>query len=130
MQLSRRGSITLGVVTAAAVIGPLLFAGLMVALMFFLVFVAAGAEATNNAGPVFLPFGIFFVIMPIQFLLVFLLLGLQVFYFVHLVRNVTAPELTRILLGLGFFFLPQLAMPIYYCMYVWPLAVEAAPSPA
>jgi hypothetical protein len=41
------------------------------------------------------------------------------FYLIHVIKNVTASETFRILLGVGLFFLPFVAMPAYYYLYIW-----------
>lgn len=46
-------------------------------------------------------------------------LGLQIFYIIHAIKNRVATETNRILFVLGVFFLPFVAMPIYYIIYVW-----------
>ena len=35
------------------------------------------------------------------------------------IRNTTASESIRIILGIGVFFLPFIAMPVYYYLYIW-----------
>ena len=56
-------------------------------------------------------------------------LGLQVFYIIHQIKNSSLLETHRILFVLGTFFLPFVAMPIYYLLHLWkdPPAEAAAP---
>ena len=51
--------------------------------------------------------------VPIQYLT-------QGFYIVHIIRNQQGKDLVKIFLGLGIFFLPFIAMPIYYLIYILP----------
>lgn len=46
-------------------------------------------------------------------------LALMVFYLVHVAKNSAAEESVRIVLGLGFFFMTVVAMPVYYYLYIW-----------
>jgi hypothetical protein len=58
--------------------------------------------------------------LPLQCLFAVLSLAMLAFYLIHVIRNNVAQETLRVLLGLGFVFLPFLAMPVYYLTYVWP----------
>jgi hypothetical protein len=62
-------------------------------------------------------------------------LGLMVFYLTHILKNTAAAETARILLGVGVFLLPQVAMPAYYYLYLrncqpppWALARPGRPA--
>lgn len=46
-------------------------------------------------------------------------LALTAFYLVHAIRNASAMQAIRIILGVGSFFLSVVAMPIYYYLYIW-----------
>jgi hypothetical protein len=41
------------------------------------------------------------------------------FYLIHVIRNTKADETVRITLGLGNFFMPFIAMPIYFYLFIW-----------
>jgi hypothetical protein len=43
----------------------------------------------------------------------------MVFYLVHVAKNSAAEESVRLVLGLGFFFMTVVAMPVYYYLYIW-----------
>lgn len=45
--------------------------------------------------------------------------GLLIFYLVHTLLNKKASDALRIGLGLGHLFLPFVAMPVYYYLYIW-----------
>jgi hypothetical protein len=64
-------------------------------------------------------FSLFGLIFPLHFCTIFIAMGLMVFYLVHVIKNTKADETIRILLGVGNYFLPFIAMPIYYYLYVW-----------
>lgn len=61
----------------------------------------------------------FFAIFPLHFCTIFLMIALLVFYLVHVIKNTEADETVRIILGIGNFFLPFIAMPIYYYIFIW-----------
>jgi hypothetical protein len=44
----------------------------------------------------------------------------MIFYLAHNVKNKDGSEILRILLGVGVQFLPFIAMPAYFLIYVWP----------
>ena len=50
---------------------------------------------------------------------VFVRLALQAFYLAHVIRNTAAPDTLRVILGVGVFLLPFIAMSVYYYAYVW-----------
>ncbi len=44
---------------------------------------------------------------------------LTTFYLIHVVKNTTATEIIRVILGVGVFYMPYVTMPIYYYVYIW-----------
>jgi hypothetical protein len=57
--------------------------------------------------------------LPIHACSLFLEVGLLVFYLIHTLKNTKASDALRIVLGLGHLFLPFVAMPVYYYLYIW-----------
>ena len=57
--------------------------------------------------------------LPVHVCSLFLEVGLLIFYLVHTIKNTKANDAIRIALGLGHLFLPFVAMPIYYYLYIW-----------
>lgn len=62
-------------------------------------------------------------------------IALMVFYLAHILKNTAAAETARIVLGVGVFLLPFVAMPIYYWLYLrdrqppaWALARPGRPA--
>jgi len=58
------------------------------------------------------------------FFLVFCSFGLinsvmPIFYLIHVIKNKFAAEALRVIFGLGCLFLPWIAMPIYYYLFIW-----------
>ena len=64
-----------------------------------------------------LPFMMVFYLLMMCFSLVHL--GLQIFYVIHEIKNKTLTDTMRILFTIGLFFLPYIAMPIYFFAYLW-----------
>jgi hypothetical protein len=38
----------------------------------------------------------------------------------HIIKNKNGLDVLRIILGIGCFYLPYLALPVYYFNYIWP----------
>ena len=57
--------------------------------------------------------------LPIHVCSLFLEVGLLVFHLVHTIKNTVANDALRIALELGHIFLPFVAMPVYYYLYIW-----------
>ena len=47
-------------------------------------------------------------------------MGLTAFYLIHVIKNDLAIEAVRVILGVGVFYLPFFAIPLYYLIYIWP----------
>jgi hypothetical protein len=135
MKITRPYKILIGIGTIWYVLYPLLF----IAVWFMMVFgmglmpLLAGSGESPGSAPPFLMFP-FFSIFPLHFCTIFIGLGLMVFYLIHVIRNTQADETIRIVLGVGCFFIPFIAMPIYYYLYIWlehpPVWAAAKPIPA
>jgi hypothetical protein len=61
----------------------------------------------------------FFAIFPLHCVTILIQLALLVFYIIHLLKNTAPSEVTRVILGVGMFLLPYVAMPVYYILYIW-----------
>ncbi len=115
MTLGKPARILIGLLTAWVMLYPLLFFAVWL-IMFF--GIAVIGESPRSEFPVFMiPF---FAIFPVHCLTIFLQLGLSAFYLVHVIKNKMASDTIRIVLGVGAFLLPFVAMPIYYFLYIWP----------
>lgn len=120
MTLSRPLRVLVGVATAVYVILPLVFAALVVLVALgFPLWLTLNAQPGDAPPPVIIPLFVFGV-TPLQCLLIPLAFGLISFYLVHIIKNEAALETYRILLALGVVFLPFVAMPIYFLIYIWP----------
>lgn len=115
MQISKPLRILIGIGTLWFAFYPLLFLAVWVMMLFGILLTAASDQPPT-------PFTIipFFAIFPLHCLTFLLTFALMAFYIVHLVKNKVGSETVRVLLGLGLFFLPMIAMPVYYFTYVWP----------
>jgi hypothetical protein len=92
-----------------------------IVLFFSYVFVAllTGGEAVSNLPTLFRQILSLEFMLPIHFCSLGLEVGLLIFYLVHTIKNTQASDSMRIVLGLGHIFLPFVAMPIYYYLYIW-----------
>jgi hypothetical protein len=97
----------------------LTIAGLL--LFFGYVFLAllTGGEALSNLPRLFREILAVEFMLPVHVCSLFLEVGLLIFYLIHTIKNTGASDAMRIALGLGHLFLPFVAMPVYYCLYIW-----------
>jgi hypothetical protein len=91
------------------------------AILFGYVFVAflIGGESVDDLRALLLQILSLEIMLPIHFCSLLLEVGLLIFYLVHTIKNTKASDSMRIVLGLGHLFLPFIAMPIYYYLYLW-----------
>jgi len=113
MTLSRTAKIIVGAATALVALWPLLMFAFMF-LPFFFLALSGGQEPD----PSFIL--LFFLIFPLMIFASFLQIGMMIFYIAHIVKNKAASEVLLILLGAGLYFLPFVAMPAYYLIYILP----------
>jgi hypothetical protein len=114
MNISKPVKTLIGVATLWYVIYPFIFIGGIFMSMGMLPLLAN----SGNSEPPFFMFP-FFAIFPIHFCTIFLGMGLMAFYLIHVIKNSKADETVRIILGIGCFFMPFIAMPLYYYLYIW-----------
>jgi hypothetical protein len=44
----------------------------------------------------------------------------SVFYLIHIIKNKNGMDILRILSAIGAFYMPYIALPFYYFVYIWP----------
>ena len=93
--------------------------GILILFGFVFVSLLQGDESVANLRVLFSRIPGFGLMLPIHFCSLFLEVGLLIFYLVHTIKNTKASDPMRIVLGLGHLFLPFIAMPIYYYLYLW-----------
>ena len=118
MNISKPVKILIGLGTLWYMIYPFIFIGGIFLSMGLLSFLTHGDYGPNSELR-FGPFPFFGLIFPLHFCTIFLGMGLLVFYLIHVIKNTKADETIRIILGVGNFFMPFIAMPIYYYLYIW-----------
>jgi hypothetical protein len=115
MKLSKTVKYLVGALTLLYMLLPLVF----IPIWFLSVFgIAVSSERGGGPPPI-----IFFTWLGMMFFIILINvvhIGLVSFYVVHNIKNREGNDTARILLGVGTFFLPWLAMPFYYFIYVWP----------
>jgi hypothetical protein len=120
MTLSKPLRIVIGIATFWYALYLLLtIAGIV--LFFGYVFLAlfAGGESISNLRTLFAQILSLEFLLPIHVCSLSLEVGLLIFYLVHTIKNTKASDSMRIVLGLGHLFLPFVAMPVYYYLYIW-----------
>ncbi len=120
MNISKPVKILIGILTAFAVLFPFL---IMPAFMMFFVFGSGfpffdpQSIPSPNDMEVMMPF--MFIFYPLMMCFSVVQLGLQVFYIIHEIKNKALTDTFKILFAIGTFFLPYVAMTIYFFAYLW-----------
>ncbi|MFC2046158.1 hypothetical protein ACFLTC_01380 [Chloroflexota bacterium] len=118
MKLNRPLRIAIGFATVWQALYPLLFLAVWLSMVPGMVdFELAPATAPEESIP-FFPVA-FLAIIPLHCLTMVLQIGLMGFYLAHIIKNTAASETLRIILGIGVFLMPFVAMPVYYYLYIW-----------
>lgn len=117
MRLSKNAKITLGIITGAYMLVPLAY--IFAILLLFASMISADVSGADEMMAAFSFFGSLSILVLVC-LLNLLHIGLLVFFLTHLVKNQQGLDFVRIVLGVGFFFLPWAAMPAYYLVYILP----------
>ena len=119
MTLSKPVRILIGIATLwyalyllLTIVGIVLFFGYVLLALF------TGGDAVSNLGPLFRQILSLEFMLPIHVCSLSLEVGLLIFYLIHAFKNTKASDSMRIVLGLGHLFLPFVAMPIYYYLYI------------
>jgi hypothetical protein len=97
----------------------LTIAGMVVIFGYVFVSLMAGDQSVADLQRLFTQILSLEIMLPIHLCSLFLEVGLLIFYLVHTIKNIKASDSMRIALGLGHLFLPFVAMPIYYYLYIW-----------
>jgi hypothetical protein len=116
MELSKKSRIALGIATLLEVVIPL-----SIVLLYMLVFFLLPVIMAVNPGResvIVLPFmvGMILLFLLLIFFSIFQL-AMKVLYILFVIRNKQASDLARVLFILGTFYLPYIAMPVYYVTY-------------
>ncbi len=112
MTLSKPVRILVGVGTVWIILYPLLFLAFWFSMM-------TGFMSSQDPEPPFLFFSLFPAIFPVHCLTFIIQFALMAFYLFHIIKNTAASEVLRVILGVGTFFMPYIAMPVYYYLYIW-----------
>jgi len=130
MNISKPVKILIGVLTLLVVLYPfVIMPGFMMFFMFNTGFPFIDPQNISNPSDMIqsmMPFMMVF--YPLMMCLSVLQLGLQVFYIIHVIKNQALTDTIRIFFAIGTFFMPYIAMPIYYFVSIWKDAPAAPPS--
>jgi outer membrane protein assembly factor BamB len=112
VKLNKPLKILVAVGTAWLILYPLLFIAVWFSMMSGFLF-ADGPEP-----PVFIS-SLFSLIFPFHCLTIILQFALMGFYLFHVIKNTAASDVVRVVFGVGTFFMPYIAMPVYYFLFIW-----------
>lgn len=117
MKLNKTWKIVIGIVTLWVALYPFVVMAGVFAMMIPSI-MAAERYGSDVPPPAF--FSGFFIFIILMMFSSFLQMGTTAFYFVHIIKNKKGSDLLRIILGIGSYFLPYVATPIYYFIYILP----------
>ena len=130
MNISKPVKILIGILTLLVVLYPfVIMPAFMMLFMFIPGFPFIDPQNFLNPSDMFqamMPFMMVF--YPLIMCLSVVQLGLQVFYIIHEIKNRALTDTFRILFAIGTFFMPYVAMPIYYFVSIWKDAPAVPPS--
>jgi hypothetical protein len=109
VKINKSVKILVGVGTSWIIIYAILFLAVVSGLMF---------DRNPEKTLVFLK-SFFPVIALVHFFTMTIQVALAAFFLYHVIKNGAASEILRVILGIGIFFLPYIAMPVYYYLYIW-----------
>lgn len=112
MQLNKNVKILVGVGTVWIILYPLLFIAMWFSMMAGFMFSAS----TESPLSMFSAFDLIFPLHCLTAVIQFILMG---FYLFHIIKNTLASDVIRVILGVGIFFMPYFATPIYYYFFIW-----------
>ena len=120
MNISKPIKILIGCLTVFAVLFPFLIMPAFFFAMFSFGFPLIDPYSVSNPNDLIKNlFPIMMVFYPLVMCFTFVQLGLQIFYAIHEIKNNALNDTNRILFVIGTFFLPYIAMPIYFIICLW-----------
>lgn len=120
MTISKPVRILIGIMTVwYAIYLILTLIGILILVGVVFVALMQGGESISNLRQLLRQILSLDMMLPIHLCSLLLEVGLLVFYLVHTIKNTKASDAMRIVLGLGHIFLPFVAMPVYYYLYIW-----------
>jgi len=124
MKLNKTWKIVIGLATLWVIAYPIVLAAFIFTMVGGVVF-AAGTSTEPTANSMIPLLSFFSVFFPLIFLSSFVQVALSGFYLVHIILNKSAADVIRIVFGIGIFYMPIIALPFYYFVFIWP---DRAPS--
>jgi len=117
MELSKRSKIALGIATILEVAFPLLIALLYMLVFFLTPLMMATNPKSEGSIFVFFFIGMLIFFFFMMFFSIFQIL-MKVIYLIIVLKNKQSTDLIKILFVLGTFYIPYIAMPFYYVLYI------------
>jgi hypothetical protein len=116
MKLNKIWKIIIGLTSLWVVAYPFL----MVVSMFAFIPLFIMMEESPPSAELPVAFSGFKIMMILMVLSSFLQMALSAFYLAHVVMNKKGTTILLVILGIGVFYLPYIAMPTYYFVYILP----------
>lgn len=112
MKLNRSLKLLVGGGTFWLLFYPLLF----IAIWFLAI---PGFMFSPSSETPFSMFSMFDLIFPVHCLTAIMQFVLMGFYLFHIIKNTLVSDTIRAIFGIGIFFMPFIAMPVYYYFFIW-----------
>jgi len=120
MNISKPVKILIGCLTVFAILFPFLIMPVFFFAMFSFGFPFMDPYAVSNPNDLIRNmFPVMMIFYPLVMCFSLVQLGLQIFYVIQEIKNKALNDTNRILFVIGTFFLPYVAMPIYFFVYLW-----------
>lgn len=115
MKLNKAWKIIVGLASLWVVIYPFLY---MIGIFAFIPLFITLEESGNTSELPLLFLGFMLLVLFMVFSS-FLQIAVSGFYLAHIIKNKKGLDVLRIILGIGAFYLPYVALPVYYFIYIW-----------
>lgn len=112
MRLDKRIKLLVAAGTAWTIVYPLCFIALWLILF-------SGAISTGRPDLPFTIFPLLNLLFPVHCLTIVIEISLMGYYLYHIIKNTAVSDALRVTFGIGTFFIPYIAMPIYYYFFIW-----------
>ncbi|MBN2549395.1 MAG: hypothetical protein JXB15_09575 [Anaerolineales bacterium] len=119
MVISKKIKVVIGILTAYVMVYPFLAPFVMLFLMFSSGFMFFDPEMMPSPEFMRSIMPMMMVLLPVMFCSTIIQMGLQIFYVAMVLKNKQFSDSIRILFALGMFFMPYVAMPLYFIAYFW-----------
>jgi hypothetical protein len=118
MKLNKTWKVIIGLLTVMIIFGPFIIVAVVFATVGDFIFIENLSQLSDQEASQLI--AVMSSTMVVMIIGGIVQTGISIFYLVHAIMNKAGKNILRILLTVGVFFLPYIAMPFYYFVYIWP----------